>query len=315
MKLPTPITLASFSCAVFILVGSACQAPETKSSTLEPDREIKPIGALVESTRKTDSIGKFLADLNTSIKAWNNLNLAAKTSKEQARGRDIELHIQTVAHQRRGEIVSELESGPLNNRIVAAAALGFTRDPDAQGPLLAALDDTHSEVVSSALIGLWLLQRTDTPIEKICPFFSRDRDDDVRSNAALLIAWLTEHGAKASCELPAARMGLLDASPTVRAHSALILANRLDSDSMQALVDRLDDETGLVYGACTRAITHIGKNVPQARGAAARGLVKAWMAASEDVRKKVYFLGLIDLAQINYGSDEEEWIRWAERLP
>ncbi len=315
MKLPSAALFARLCLLPVLVASSACHSSGTKANPLDPDREIEPIAALVEATKKPESIGKLLADLNSSIKAWNNLNLAAKTPKEQARARDIELHIQTVAHQRRSEITSELESGPLNNRIVAATALGFTRDPDAQGPLLAALDDTHEEVVNNALIGLWLLGRTDTPIEKVCPLLSTAHSDDVRSNAALLIAMLTREGAKSDCELPAARMGLLDKSPTVRAHSAMILANRLDSESMQALLDRIDDDTVLVSAAAARAIAFVGKSVPQSKGQAARGLVKAWLGAADDARKKLIFSSLVDLAQSNYGSDEKEWIKWADRLP
>jgi hypothetical protein len=315
MNLPSKRLVASLSCALVLTVGSACHSTDTKSNSVTPEKDIQPIGEIVESTKKPVSIGMLLTDLNSSIKAWNNLNLAGQSSKDQARARDIELHIQTVAHQRRAEITAELESGPLNNRIVAAAALGFTRNPEALGPLLAALDDSHPEVTSSALIGLWLLQRPDIPLEKICPFFSPDSSDDVRSNAALLIAWLTEQGAKSDCELPRARMGILDPSPSVRTHSAMIMANRLDADSVQALADRLDDETLLVCGASTRAIAYIGKNVPQARGPAARALVKAWIATTDEKRKDVIFRGLVELAQSNYGSNEEEWINWAQRLP
>lgn len=315
MKIPSAARCASLLLLPVLVVSSGCRSSGTKANALDPDREIKPIGALVEATKKPESIGKLLADLNSSIKAWNNLNLAAKTPKEQARARDIELHIQTVAHQRRGEIVSELESGPLNNRIVAATALGFTRDAEAQGPLMAALEDSHEEVINNALIGLWLLGRTDTPIEKVCPLLSTTHSDDVRSNAALLLAMLTREGQAGECELPAARMGLLDTSPTVRAHSAMILANRLDSQSMQALLDRLDDDTVLVSAAAARAITYVGKSVPQAKGPAARGLVKAWIAATDEARKKIVLASLVDLAQSNYGSDEKEWIKWAERLP
>lgn len=313
MTLPS-IRVLALSLALPAL-ALACRSSGTKANALDPDREIQPIGALVEATKKPDSIGKFLADVDDSIQAWNNLNLAAQTTKEQARARDLELHIQTVTHQRRDEIIAELESGPLNNRIVAAVALGFTRDAESQGPLLAALADSHEEVSGGALLGLWLLQRHDTPIEKICPFLDNGHDDRTRSNAALLLAWLTAHGAKGDCELPAARMGLLDKAPAVRTHCALILANRLDTESLQALLDRLGDDTALVCGAAARAVAHIGKNVPQAKGQAARGLVKAWIAATEDARKAVIYPAQVELAQSNFGSDEREWIRWAERLP
>lgn len=314
MKKPTSKPLSVLALALPV-VAAGCQSSGTRANALDPGREIKPIGALVEATRKPESIGKFLADVNSSIKAWNNLNLAAQSAKEQARARDLELHIQTVTHQRRDEVIAELETGPLNNRIVAAAALGFTREAEAHGPLLAALDDPHEDVVNSALIGLWLLGRVDTPIEKVCPLMSAGRGNEVRSNAALLVAHLTKNGARGDCELPAARMGLLDPAPTVRAHCAMILANRLDSESLQALLDRLEDDTALVCAAAARAVTHIGKQVPEARGPAARGLVKAWIAANEDARKSLIFRAQVDLAQSNHGSDEKEWIRWAERLP
>ena len=313
MKFPSQARLAT--CAILSLLALSCRSASTRANALDPDREIKPIGALVEATKKPESIGKFLADVDDAMKAWNNLNLAAQSKQEQARARDLELHLQTITHQRRDEIIHELEAGPLNNRIVAASALGFTRDGEAQGPLIAALSDPHEEVSASALLGLWLLQRADTPIEKVCPFLSAGREDRTRSNAALLLAWLTAHDASGDCELPAARMGLLDKSPTVRTHCALVLANRLDSESLQALLDRLDDETVLVCGAAARAVAHIGKHVPQAKGQAARGLVKAWIEATEDSRKAVIFPAQVDLAQSNYGSDEKEWIRWAERLP
>ncbi|MBL8859089.1 MAG: HEAT repeat domain-containing protein [Planctomycetes bacterium] len=315
MNLPHQVGSTLVLALSLALFATGCRSSGSQSNALDPDREIKPIGALVESTKKPESIGKFLADTNSAIKAWNNLTIAAQTPAEQSRARDLELHIQTVTHQRRSEIINELESGPLNNRIVAAAALGFTRDEEAQSPLLNALSDRHAEVVSSALIGLWLLDRQDTPVDRICPLLSSSNGEDVRSNAALLLARLCSGGKKYDCALTMARVGVIDPSPTVRAHCTMILAHQLDTDSLQALVDRLYDETGLVASAAARALAHIGSSVAQSKGQAARGLVKAWIATKDSKRKDVIFRAQVELAQSNYGSDEKEWIKWAERLP
>lgn len=300
--------------AAFVLTACASSGSKSGKGPKEPDREIKPIGDLVEATSKPDSIGTFLKDVNGSIKAWNNLFLSANSDQDRRKARLLEEDLMRVTHKRRAELVTELESGPLNNRIVAAAALGFTRESEAQSPLLAALDDSNEEVVSSALLGLWLLGRSDTPLDKICPLLTGGRSENVRTNAALCLATLLQSGAKGDCALQAARLGILDPAPTVRAHCALILADQKDTASLQAICDRLYDETPLVVSAATRALVFLGREDPHTKGPAARALVKAWLPAKEEPKAHL-FKGMVALAESNYGSDEKEWIKWAERLP
>jgi hypothetical protein len=296
----------------FILCAAGCASSGSKgSSSTAPER---PIEDLVAATKKPESIGKFLADVNQAIKAWNNLFLDAQSDAERSRARLLETHLTTVTHQRREEIIRELESGPLNNRIVAAAALGFTHDVEAQSPLIAALSDQHEEVIANALFGLWLLGRTDTPIETVCPLFSTRYGDNVRTHASLLLTALTKDGASAPCALSAARLGLLDPTPEVRVHSALILANLKDSESVQAIVDRLTDDEVIVVSAAARTLVYLGTEDPHQRGVAARALVKAWITA-KDPEKTVLSRSLVELADVNYGSNEEEWAKWASRLP
>jgi hypothetical protein len=306
-----------FGASHFLLGLALCAAGCASSGSKEPpapDREITPIGDLVAREKKPDSIGKFLSDLNNDIKAWNNFFLDAKTDEEKTRSRLMETHITTVAHQRRTEIIQELESGPLNNRIVAAAALGFTHDVEAQSPLIAALDDKEAEVVSNALYGLWLLGRTDTPADRICPLLSSSRDTGVRTQASLLLMSLTAAGAKDACIAPSARLCLTDESPAVRVHCLLILANIEDTSSVQAVIDLLSDETPLVVSAAARALTYLGAKDPHSKGLAARALVKAWIKA-KDPTKSTLLRALIEMSQRNYGTDEKEWATWAERLP
>jgi hypothetical protein len=302
-------------CLTLLLCAAGCASSgSTRRAPAEPDREIRPIEELVAATKKPESIGKFLADVNQAIKAWNNLFLDAQSDAERSRGRLLETHLMTVTHQRRDEIIKELESGPLNNRIVAAAALGFTHDIEAQSPLLAALNDPHEEVIANALFGLWLLGRMDTPMDRVCPLFSTRYGDNVRTHASLLLTALTKDGAKDPCALAAARLGLLDTTPEVRVHSALILANLKDLESVQALIDRLQDDEVIVVSAAARTLVYLGTEDPHSKGVAARALVKAWISSKDPV-KTVLSRALVTLAESNYGSDEEEWAKWAARLP
>lgn len=305
---------ALLACAL-LLGASGCKSTSSSAKSDGSERESQPIEDLVAATKKPEAIGKFLVDVNSAIVAWNNLFLAASNEAEKSRARLVETHLTTITHQRRAELVSELESGPLNNRIVAAAALGFTHDVEAQSPLLSALSDPHPEVVSHALFGLWMLGRTDTPLEPVCAHLASTSSEDVRSNAALLAAYLTRNGARADCILKTARLSVLDASPTVRAHSTMILANCLDTESVTALGDRLYDEKPLVVSAAGRALTYLAGNEPRVKGQAARALVRAWIATHEEPQRTALFRSMVEMAQANYGSDERDWSQWADRLP
>lgn len=302
---------ASLAGALVLL--AACASTRTNSGPKPPDREIKPIGKLVEDTNKPEPIGKLLTDINGSIKAWQNLFMTATTSEEKRKAQLLEQDIMRVSHARRVELVEQLESGPLNNRIVAAAALGFTRDREALSPLLAALDDSHEEVVGSALFGLWLLGDKDTPLDRICPLLQRG-SEEMRTHAALCLSMLLEKGVQGDCAVAAARLGILDDAPTVRAQCALILAGQHDTGSLQSIADRLYDEKTLVVSAAARALMYLGTQDAHTKGLSARALVKAWLLAKEPAKGQI-FKAMVELAGQNYGSDDKEWAKWADRLP
>lgn len=300
-------------------VGCASSAPE-KTPAEEAAEQTRnaapehPIAEIVEGTRSPEPIGKLLNTLDHQITAWNNLFLAAATETDRAKARTLEKSIMTLTHNRRQEILAELESGPLTNRIVAAAALGFTRDPAIQSPLLAALDDTEPQVVASALLGLWLLGRQDTPLDRIATLMTNGETDEVRTNAALCLSTLVKAGARSPSAIPALRVGLLDRGPTVRAQCALALAELGDTESFQAIADMLSDPTTLVSAASARSLAYMATTDGKMRGKAARALVSAWLHAEDPARTSIY-KSMVELSGTNYGSDEEEWLKWATRLP
>lgn len=298
-------------CASTPTESSPAAEAAAQSKSTAPER---PIAEIVEATNTPQPIGMLLVTLDQEITAWNNLFLMAQTEVERSKARNLEKTIMTTAYNRRAELIEQLESGPPNNRIVAAAALGFTRDPSVQSPLLAALDDQHPEVVSSALLGLWLLGSVDTPLDRIASRLTAGETEDVRTNAALCLSTLVRAGARAPSAQPALRIGMLDRAVTVRAHCALALAELGDTESFQAIADMLNEDTTLSIAAGARAIAFMATQDIKLRGKAARALVGAWMRAEEPAKTSL-FRSMVELSGTNYGDDEEEWSKWASRLP
>lgn len=299
-----------------VLTASACTtagANKTQSKTGDGAPE-RPIADIVEASNQPESIGQFLATLDGAMRRWNELQLTGTTREDRDKARKLELWLSAETHGRRTEIIEQLEAGPRQNRVVAAMALGFTRDVQVQSPLLAALDDSDSEVVANALLGLWLLERDDTPLDKICALVSLEREASVRTNASLCLMTLTNKGARSPCAVDAARRGLFDDEPSVRNHSALTLGNLLDGDSLLPLAEHLCDPVPIVALACAKAITHIGRTVPTEKGRAARALAKGLDEVKGPFKDELR-MHLVELAGGDHGKDSKDWMEWAMRLP
>lgn len=265
--------------------------------------------------RKQAPIGAFLVDVDGQIRAWNRLFLSGETDEDKRKARLLELNLMSETKKRREELVQELTSGAPNNRIVAAAALGFTREPQAQGPLLAALSEPDERLRSAALMGLWLLGRSDTPLDRVCELLRNSTSEEERNNAALCLLTLVKAGASGDCVLQAARTGIVDPSPGVQSQSILLLAQLKDLESFQPIADGLHSEVNIVALASARALAYLGRELTAEKGRCARALVEAWAKASEP-RKSAFMRNMLYLEPPrNYGDKEADWLEWALRLP
>lgn len=314
---PTRRLARSLAASLALAIAASCAGTGKKSSTPDADGDVapqRPIEDIVSASATPEPIGLLLSNLDLSMRRWNQLQLSGSTAQDHEKARKLQLWITGEAHRRRGELIEQLETGPRQNRIVAAMALGFTHDVEAQSPLLNALGDSDAEVVSNACLGLWLLERADTPLERFCELVRSHSDATVRSNAALCMAMLTGQGARGACALEAARLGLLDTEPSVRGHAALTLGNLEDRESVVALSDQLADPMPLVAASAALALSHIGKQVPEVRGQAARALVQGFDAA-RGVTKNEIHVSLVKLAGADKGKDPQDWMEWALRLP
>src|SRR5262249_1175408 len=91
------------------LFAPACAGSGANKKTSDDGAPKQPIGDLVEATNKPEPIGQFLASLDAAMRHWNELQLTGTTHADREKARKLELWLATEAHQRRAEIVEQLE--------------------------------------------------------------------------------------------------------------------------------------------------------------------------------------------------------------
>lgn len=307
----TSLQLPRSLAASLLALGVVACATTSSSQDLPAGEPGTPIG---HTPLPDAELGKYLGDLSNAISDWVQKTWSA-SSGEDARKQDLlGTWISENAHRRKAELVRELETGPLRNRIVAAAALGFTRDPEMLSPLLAALHDANDKVRGNALLGLTLLQSPDTPAGMICEILAREPDSKLRWSAVYCLRSLAEVGVEDPCMRRSGRLALSDGEPMVRSQAALLLGHLGDVESIPQIAALLYDSFPLVSSAASRAIAGLGRRHPEHKGDAARALVQAMDEGDRTLRNRI--LGdLIALSGHNYALDVARWKEWATRLP
>jgi HEAT repeat protein len=263
--------------------------------------------------------GDVLADVDKSLRIWVNITLTGNPAKDGSTLNIVEADLRRKVRAKLLVIVEQLETGPPINRQIAAAALGFSGDPETLSPLLAALEDDSPDVVANALLGLSVLADPDTPrILVAAELEDVNQPFNVRSQAAraLRAVGLYDLGeADRAAVIRAARAALGDANEGLRPTGAIILAEVVDTNSVPELARALMDPTPLVARAASRALARIGSVDRKFEGQAARALTAALEVVDEDRVRPAVLKDLQALAGKNYGDDVEEWVRYAQKLP
>lgn len=296
---------------LLLLLLAACNSTQ-KSEELKAE----PYTPIETRAPEEKSIGLFLSELSNWLQAWTTKTVSAATREDRSKQDLLELHLMQRVNERRVELITELQSGPPQNRIVAAGALGFSGNPDVLSPLMAALDDQNPRVVTNALMSLGVLQSRETPTAPLCEILSTAPDSAHRWGAANALLNVLQAGAfdETDCARGSARIGLTDEEPMVRTQCALILAQLVDAESLGEISGLLYDKYPLVASAAARAIGHIGQKDPHAKGRAAHLLFDA-LAASPKSRQLVILDDLVALSERNYELDLEKWREWVDRMP
>jgi HEAT repeat protein len=299
---------------LLLCLATACAAPPVAEigQTVDPF-EGEP--ALISTTPIAEiPLGKFLADIASSIQAWSQKTWASSNTSDFRKQSLLEHHITQMARERKEDLLYVLEAGPQHSRVIAAAALGFTRDQDVLSPLLDALDDSDPRLVGNALLGLTILEHPDTPTERIASILQYDQDPQLRWAAAYCARTLVERNIRSDQLTGAARSALHDSEPVVRAQCCLLLGLVGDDESFAAIETLIQDKVPLVSAAAIRGIGALGKSSVKLKGTCARALTKHLQAENSVMRKRVR-VSLVQLAERDYGDNVELWRTWSSRLP
>jgi len=301
--------------ALAALLALICSCSSSASKGGQPDKPPEPEKFTPIPVPEPDPLGKFLADLDLRVCAWTNLTLRATDEKQHRQARDLAAQLQLMTSKRLDELIAALESGPPRNRQRAAAAIGFSGDERALGPLVAALEDADLDVVHNSLLGLAVLARPQTPTAPIAVLMTDHSDAGIRSNAAYALRAVVEAGADPVPLLPAVRMALVDREAGVRLQAALLAGLATDGESVQRLTDLLQDQEKLVQLAALEALVLIGQGPSGPdKGKVARALVAAWIDAEDPMRERLRE-AMARVSVKDYGQDKEQWVEWSRKLP
>ncbi len=306
------------------LALTACNTPANQGAATE-GQEVEWIGPEgpepydPELTRDRRLAGDVLADIDKSLRIWNNILLTGSTAKDGSTLNIVEADLRRKVNAKRPLLLEQLETGPPINRQIAATSLGFSSSSDTLGPLVGALRDDSPDVVANVLLGLSILADPDTPripiaekLEDVAQPFPV-RNNAARALRAVGLNNLNE--ADRAATMRAGRAALGDANEGLRPSGAIILAEVMDTESISALARALMDPTPLVARAASRALARIGSVDPRFEGQAARALTAALELVDDDSVRPSILKDLQVLAGKNYGDNVEEWVRYAQKLP
>lgn len=253
-----------------------CRAPEPELEPLSPD-EIETLAALRRADPERGRIedrGTLFLSLDQNLRTWR--TLGAKNEGGEIEERDsLEIALTRQVYLNFDTILAELERGAdPEHRVIAAAALGFSRipAPDEPGgdpqfpavhatavrPLLDVIDSGSDDLVVNALLSLGRIADPDTPRQVLVEVLVKHHHDDARANAALAIGRIA--GPQDAPLLLAPLIGALaDRSAKVRLHAVKALGALEDRSVQGPLLERLRrDDSPLVQAAAALQLGRVG---------------------------------------------------------
>lgn len=311
----SPAALAAALAWAAALTGCV-STPDDGLSTRQRELAEADLGEIPDAEIIVSSdgpIGEFLAGIDLRIEKWFRLG-NSEDDRDRYKRESLEADIERFVSVRVDELVDELATGPLRNRMIAASGLGFAREEEVLGPLLAALDDPSDQVIGQALLGLGVRADPETPLAPLLDPLRRSIDEYVRGNASYAVFRCVRAGARSDELAGELRRALIDSAPVVRLQAAGSLGVIGDAEAVDDLGVLLEDEINLVFLSALEALAQIAQTDMEAKGPVARELVDALENAPRS-RRDLVRREAIRLSGKDFGGDLEFWRRWAVGLP
>ena len=262
--------------SVFALAAACRSAEEPK---LEPLSEAQK-QALVELRRHDPDEGKvadkgtLFMSLDQNLRKWRELSARSELGDAELRA-SLEYVITRQVYYNFDVVLAELQQGTdPEHRVIAAAALGFSRipAPDEPGgdpefpavhpravpPLMETLESGNDELVVNALLSIGRIAAPETSRQVLVELMVKHHNADVRANAALALAQVCGAG-DAALVLGPLMSALSDTNPTVRLHVVKALGRLGDRSALGPLLERLRrDDTPLVRACAAKELGDFG---------------------------------------------------------
>lgn len=245
-------------------------------------------------------IGRVLTVVDLNLRTWNGALLDEPTPTNLKLVEGAENAIGKEVLDRFEEFTKEMESGTARNRLIATAALGFSKDERALPHLVRAMNGEDPEIASNALMSLGVLASAATPIGPVLEALAHSPNPQARNQAAFLVVRICRQIPRDPDLVTTLRKALRDPEPGVRAQAAAALGKLRDSDSTDALVQLLTDAKPLIASAAAFALGEIAD--PKARDP----LVVAMESSSPRVRDAAH-RALIAIFGKDQGSRSWDW--------
>jgi len=255
---------------------------------------------------------ELMPHLDRMLREWRNSSLNSKSSK-----RDVKIYsnlsgiLTRLVYLNFDKIMNQLEFGIQPNRVVAAAALGFSRIPEndkfpqvyfkAIPPLLRALESEDDSIIQNSLLALGQLKAPLDHINSIMLLMAQHHNPDVRANAALCLSHVIALE-QSDLVIPYVLPALRDDEPKVRLHAISILKQLEGTTIVAPLVDMMDDRYPLIRANAARVLGNTGDIT------VSKTLIENLIGS--DVVKIECLKALKRLTGEDYGYDDEKWTKW-----
>jgi len=255
---------------------AACRGaePELQPLTLEDRRSLAALHRFDPNAARIEDPGTLFLSLDQNLRKWREISARTQLS-DLAQRASLEEVLTRQVYYNFDAILAELQHGvDPEHRVVAAAALGFSRipAPDEPGgdpsfpalhvravePLVQALDSGNDELVVNALLSLGRIASPDMSRQVLVELMVKHHDASVRANAALALAQVCTE-ADASLVTGPVFSAISDPDATVRLHAVKALGRLHDPGSVGSLLDRLRrDDTPLVRACAALELGKLG---------------------------------------------------------
>lgn len=241
MKLAPRLLLAGS--AVLLPAGCVAVEPEPDAITLEAAQQIDDFVRLKQAVDRLETEDPMLA-----MNRLERLMIGWERQQRAANEEPLELVLTAAVVRHFDTLVTMLVDGPLNRRIVAAWALGFStvppndlgvpmRQAEAVTALVDAIEQAPDAVLQNIMIALWRLGDATTPLVPILDIMVNHHDPLARANATLALVTILQEDS-ASAAQGAVLVALEDQDPKVRLHAASV-AKRFPSAAYTSHIEQL----------------------------------------------------------------------------